>query len=97
MRSQFLVERPSIANPTERAMMNEGVEVIIVRKLRRKCAVGVSYCDLFAAFIVNDSYIGNRGSHVHTSGVAKYLQTEQHMCLLWNRLGPMILFSSVAS
>jgi hypothetical protein len=38
----FLGERPSIANPTERAMMNEGVEVIVVKKLRRKCAVWVS-------------------------------------------------------
>jgi hypothetical protein len=27
---QFLAERPSIANPWERAMMNEGVRVIIV-------------------------------------------------------------------
>ena len=26
---QFLGERPSIANPWERAMVNEGVEVII--------------------------------------------------------------------
>ena len=47
----FLAERPSIANPSERAMVNEDVEVIVVWKLRRKGADGVSYCDLFGIFI----------------------------------------------
>jgi hypothetical protein len=32
-------------------MVNEGVEVVVVKKLRRKCAVWVSYCDLFGIFI----------------------------------------------
>jgi hypothetical protein len=36
----FFSERPSIATPYGRAMVNEEVEVIIIIKLGRKCAVG---------------------------------------------------------
>jgi hypothetical protein len=47
----FLAERPSIANPTERANIDEVVNGLVREKLRRKCAVVVGYCDLFGIFI----------------------------------------------
>ena len=44
----FLGERPSIADPTEGANVDEVVNGLVREKLRRKCAVVVGYCDLFA-------------------------------------------------
>ena len=45
-------QRPSIANPTKRAMVDEGVGVIVGEKLRRKGTDGVSYCD-FANLVLS--------------------------------------------
>ena len=49
--------RPSIANPWERAMVNGDVEVIIVWKLDRKGAQGVSYC-AFHEKVLQVIYLG---------------------------------------
>ena len=47
----FLAERLSIADPTERANIDEVVDGLVRKKLRRKYSVVVGYCDLFAFFV----------------------------------------------
>ena len=46
----FLAERPSIANPYGRAMVNEGVEVVVIIKApqkRRRRGLATATCSAF--------------------------------------------------
>jgi hypothetical protein len=58
---KFSGERPSIANPTERAMVNEGVEVIVCENSAENapCGLATASCSLlfhFGLLIIKGNY-----------------------------------------